>query len=46
MSTEAKRKWLAMLCRNVEDDDLDLAIRVMQDFAARGLNEANRRADK
>ena len=40
MTTDAKRKQLATLAKQILDEDLDLAIRVMMDFAARGLNGA------
>ena len=43
MSTKEKRKLLATLVKKVPSEDLDLAISVMMDFAARGLNEAHKK---
>lgn len=41
MSATTKRKMLKALCAHVLEEDLDLALRVMMDFAAVGLNKRN-----
>lgn len=43
MTINAKRKQLAALVKFILDEDLDLAIDVMMDFAARGLNGAHKK---
>lgn len=43
MSEQAKRRQLAALSEKVLTEDLDLAISVMMDFAARWLNERNKK---
>ena len=45
MSENTKRKLLKGLCDHVREEDLDFAISVMQDFAARYLNEENKKGD-
>lgn len=43
MTAEQKRRQLAKLAKRTLEEDLDLALRVMMDFAIRALNEENKK---
>ena len=43
MTAEQKRSQLAKLAKRILDEDLDLALRVMMDFAIHALNEENKK---
>ena len=43
MTAEQKRKQLAKLAKHILEEDLDLALRVMMDFAIHALNEENKK---
>lgn len=43
MTAEQKRKQLAKLANRILEDDLELALSVMMDFAIRALNEENKK---
>lgn len=43
MTAEQKRSQLAKLTKRILDEDLDLALSVMMDFAIHALNEKNKK---